>query len=441
MGNVIEKADYSLRIAAQYNDNKGDLNNQSPGVLNAPRNKAFARFVGKGLPTFKTEDYKYSNLQPVFATDYNFMPTKRGSFITDEIKSLIPKIGAELFFLKNGFYQPQNSAVGLPEGVLAGSLKEVAEKNPPLLDGLYDQLAGDSDDALVALNTAWVTDGFFVLVAKNRQVAKPIQVVNVAGGEADIFYTQRNFVKVEAGASLTLVVCDVAMDNNRCFSNQATEIFVGENASVEVVFYRNQPDEVAAINSVFVRQEKNSTVKIHAGNLQSGFLRNNITIGLEGENCETGLYGVAFTNRKQHIDNFIRIDHSQPHCNSFQLFKNVLADQSSGAFAGRIHVKRDAQKTNAFQRNNNLLLTDQAKMFTKPQLIIDADDVKCSHGATIGQLDEEALFYLRSRGIPEKEARLMLTHAFTFEVLQEIKSDLIRESLYGLIEKRLAGIS
>lgn len=441
MGIVVEKADYSLKIAAQYNDIKGDLSSRSSGALNAPRNKAFARFVGKGLPTFKTEDYKYSNLQPLFAADYNFNPKLVGDVPFGEFKTLIPEIEAEVFYLKNGFYFPNNNVPGLPEGVVVGSLKEVADKNPQFLEENYDQLAGTSDDALVALNTAMATDGFFVSVSKNRQAAKTIQFVNYAGSDSNIFYNQRNFIKVDAGASAILLVCDVATDKNHCLSNQVTEIFVGENASVEVVFFRNQPDEVAAMNSVFVRQEKNSTVKIHSENLQSGFLRNNITIELEGENCETGLYGVAFTNRKQHIDNFIRIDHSQPHCNSFQLFKNVLTDQSTGAFAGRIHVKRDAQKTNAFQRNNNLLLTDQAKMFTKPQLIIDADDVKCSHGATVGQLDEEALFYLRSRGIPEKEARLMMTNAFTFEVLQEIKSEQLRDSLNRLIEKRLAGYS
>lgn len=441
MSTLIEKTDYSLKIAAQYNGLKEGLYKNSSGLLNEPRKKAFQDFIAKGLPTFKTEDYKYSNLQPVFATDFQFFPEFWQVKIQDEIlNNLIPPTDSDRIILKNGVFASESS---LESGnkITVGSLKEAASKNPEILKGQYNRLAGASDDSLVALNSVLATDGYFLFIPKNTRVENPLQVINLLGSESDSFVTQRNLILVEDGATVNLLVCDVALNPNKYFANQATEIFVGENASVELVQFRNQPDETACLNSVFVRQEKNSSVKVHTINLHGGLTRNNLTIDLEGENCETGLYGLAFTGRKQHVDNFIRVNHSQPHCNSFQLFKNVLDGQSTGVFAGRIHVKRDAQKTNAFQRNNNLVLTDQAKMFTKPQLIIDADDVKCSHGATVGQIDEEALFYLRSRGIPEKEARLMMTNAFTFEVLQEIKSEQLRESLNGLIEKRLGAVS
>jgi Fe-S cluster assembly protein SufD len=439
MSNLIEKTDYSLKIAAQFNDLKVELIKQSSDLLNEPRKKAFQNFIAGGLPTLKNEDYKYTNLQPLFSTDFKFNPVFSGKAFPDEdLEKLIPQINSTRIFLENGCFS-NGFFSDLPKGILVGSLKETAAKNPERIRNYYNHLTTENNDPLVALNTAFATDGYFIFIPKNLQVEKNLQIINILSAETDSYFTQRNLVVVEAGASVDIFVCDVALGSKKYFANQSTEIFIGENASVNYSYFRNQPSGVAGINSVFIRQEKNSVLKTLTANLYGGLIRNNLFIELEGENCETGLYGITFSDQTQHVDNFIRVNHNKPHCNSYQLYKNVLDGQSTGAFTGRIHVKRDAQKTNAFQRNNNLVLTDEAKMFTKPQLIIDADDVKCSHGATVGQIDEEALFYLRSRGIPEKEARLMMTHAFFHEVLQQIKSESLRNSLNGLIEKRLGG--
>jgi Fe-S cluster assembly protein SufD len=226
---------------------------------------------------------------------------------------------------------------------------------------------------------------------------------------------------------------------NQYLSNSVTEIFVAENANLEYFTVQNQHNKSTSINSVFIQQENNSNATTHTVSLHGGLIRNNLKFVINGENAEANMFGMAFLDREQHIDNFTQVIHAKPHCQSNQVYKYVLDDKSTGAFSGKIHVARDAQKTNAFQRNNNILLTDQATMQTKPQLVIDADDVKCSHGATVGQIDEEALFYLRARGIDEDKARMMMMNAFAHEVIQEIKIDALRERIDELIEKRLKG--
>ena len=209
--------------------------------------------------------------------------------------------------------------------------------------------------------------------------------------------------------------------------------------SWNIILLQNQHNKTTSINSVYIQQERDSKVTTLTASLHGGFIRNNLKFILNGENAEANLFGMSFLDRKQHVDNFTQVIHAKPHCVSNQLYKNVLDDESSGAFSGRIHVVRDAQKTNAFQRNNNLLLTDTALMQTKPQLIIDADDVKCSHGATVGQIDEDALFYLRARGINENKARLMMMNAFAHEVIQKIKVEPLRDRIDDLVDKRLRG--
>jgi Fe-S cluster assembly protein SufD len=294
-------------------------------------------------------------------------------------------------------------------------------------------------DPLVALNTAFAKDGYFLYVPKNLVIEKPIQIISLLKANANTYTTQRNLVIIEGGAAVQLILCNHTLDLTRYLSNSVTEIFVGENTQLDYYTLQNQHNDSTSLNSVFIHQEKNSNVTSHTFSLHGGMIRNNLKVILDGENAETSLYGMAFLDKKQHVDNFTQIIHAKPHCQSNQLYKNVMDGESSGAFAGRIHVLRDAQKTNAFQRNNNLLLTDKAKMQTKPQLIIDADDVKCSHGATVGQIDEEALFYLRARGINEDKARLMMMNAFAHEVVEQVKLAVLRERIDELIDKRLSG--
>ena len=246
--------------------------------------------------------------------------------------------------------------------------------------------------------------------------------------------TQRIFIYVEEGADVKIVSCDHTLNLNTYLNNTVTEIFVGANASFEYYTLQNQHNKTTSLNSVFVYQERDSRANTLYSSLHGGVIRNNLKFILDGENAEAHMYGMAFIDQKQHVDNFTQVIHAKPNCESNQIYKNVLNHHSTGAFTGQINVLRDAQKTNAFQRNNNLLLTDHATMQTKPQLIIDADDVKCSHGATVGQIDEEALFYLRTRGIDEDKARLMMMNAFAHEVVEQISIVPFRERIDLLVD-------
>jgi len=442
MSVIVEKADLSLKYVAHYNEAKEQLFQGSSGILNTERKKAFQDFVMQGIPNRKNENYKYTNLQPKFLPEYKFVHQKEETDADlNEIFSCdVPQLNTHLTLLFNGWFYDKNIKTGLlPEGVILESLENAAKNNTEIFQKYYAKSAEPGADALVALNTALAKDGYFLYIPKNVIVKKPIQIINLLKSVKDTFSTQRNLVVIEPGASVQLLLCDHTLNLNQYFSNSVTEIFVAENANFEYYTVQNQHNDTASINSVFIQQEKNSNVTSHTVSLHGGLIRNNLKIILNGENAEAKLFGMAFLDKSQHIDNSTQIIHAKPHCQSNQVYKYVLDDKSTGAFSGRIHVARNAQKTNAFQRNNNLLLTDTATMQTKPQLVIDADDVKCSHGATVGQIDEEALFYLRARGIDEDKARMMMMNAFAHEVIQEIKVEALRERIDELIEKRLNG--
>ncbi|QGY43558.1 Fe-S cluster assembly protein SufD [Maribellus comscasis] len=441
MSVLVEKADLSLKYTGHYNEVKDLLFEGSSHVLNAQRNKAFQDFVMQGIPTRKNENYKYTNLQPQFLPEYKFIHQREEveADLNEVFRCDVPQLDTHLTLLINGWYYQKNKEAELPEGVILGSLEELANNNPELIEKYYAKIAKTEEDPLVALNTAFAKDGYFLYIPKNVTIEKPLQLINLLQSDKDTYATQRNLIIVESGASLQLLLCNHTLDLNTYLSNSVTEIFVGENAHLDYYTLQNEHNKATSLNSVFIQQERDSTATTHTSSLHGGLIRNNLKFVLNGENAESNMYGMSFIDKKQHVDNFTQVIHAQPHCQSNQLYKNVLNDQSTGAFAGRIHVMRDAQKTNAFQRNNNLLLTDAATMQTKPQLIIDADDVKCSHGATVGQIDEEALFYLRARGIGENKARLMMMNAFAHEVVQEIKIEALRERIDDLVDKRLKG--
>lgn len=442
MSVLTENNDLSLRLAGHFRETEELLLRESPEVLNGSRKKAFRDFVTQGLPTRKSENYKYTNLQPAFSREFQFVHQREiKDFHLEEVfKCDVPQLDTHLVTTRNGWYFAEESPEGiLPEGVVLDSLEKVAKGNPEFLGKYYGLLADTSSDPMVALNTAFARDGYLLHVPKNIIIEQPIQIINLLQAEGDTYVTQRNLIVVEPGAEVTLIMCDHTLNLHNYINNSTTEIFVGENAVVNFYTVQNQHNSATSMNSVFIWQEQNSQANTNTISLHGGLIRNNLKVILDGENSEANMYGMAFLDRKQHVDNFTQIVHAKPHCQSNQLYKNVLDDESTGAFSGRINVRRDAQKTNAFQRNNNLLLTDKAQMQTKPQLIIEADDVKCSHGATIGQIDEEALFYLRSRGIEEKQARLMMMNAFSYEVVQNIKVEPLRDRINDLIEKRLRG--
>ncbi len=441
MSVLVEKADLSLKYIAHYNKVKELLVKGSPDILNAQRKKAFQDFVMQGIPTNKNEKYKYTNLHPYFLPDFSFIH-QREAQKTDPNAIFhcdVPQLDSYVKTTTNGWFNESKTEGDLPEGVILESLEKMMKEQPGLVEKYYAKIAKSNTDAMVALNTAFAKDGYFLYVPKNVVCEQPIQLINFLEAPENSFVTQRNLVILEQGADVKLILCDHTLNLNRYLCNSVTEIFVGENANLDYYTLQNQHNRTTNINSVFVQQERDSVVTSNTSSFHGGLIRNNMEFVLNGENAEANVFGMAFLDKKQHVDNFTQIIHKKPNGLSNQVYKNVLDDEATGAFSGLIHVVRDAQNTNAFQQNNNLLLSDTATMQTKPQLIIDADDVKCSHGATVGQIDEEALFYLRARGINEDKARLMMMNAFMHEVVRKISVEALRDRIDELVERRLNG--
>lgn len=442
MSIIHEKISQTDRLVSLFEQNKEILNQGSSPILNRIREVSVKRFAQIGIPDFKHEDYKYTNLKPAFEKSYRQELIRESGLINlnEVFKCNIPQLDTHLVFLVNGwFYSGNNPGAGLPKGVVLESLEQIANEQPELLQNYLNRQAGLSNDPMVALNTAFSKDGFFIHIPKGAVIEKPIQIINLLSSDDNLMATQRNLIVAEAGSQVKVLVCDHTLTSASFLYNSVSEVFVGEDALVDVYTIQNHHNKSTTINSSFYRLQRNSNLVTGTVSLHGGLIRNNLRVTFNGDHSEANVNGISFTDKKQHVDNFTMIEHAMPNCLSNQIYKNILDDESTGAFSGRIHVARDAQQTNAFQRNNNVLLSDKARMQTKPQLIIDADDVKCSHGATVGQINEEALFFLRARGIGEKEARMMLMNAFAREVVQKISIEPLRDRIDELIEKRLKG--
>ncbi len=414
----------------------------SAEVLNAPRAAAFADFERQGFPTRKLEDYKYTDVSKFFEPDYglNLNRLSIPANPYEVFKCDVPNMSTSLFFLVNDeFYNKALPKNALPDGVIFGSLKEIAEQQPELVKKYYSKLADTSKNGVTALNTALAQDGVFFYVPKNVVVEKPIQLVNILRADVDFMVNRRILIVLEEGAQARLLICDHAMDSVNFLTTQVVEVFAGANSNFDLYELEENHTSTVRVSNMYVKQEADSNVLLNNMTLFNGTTRNTTEVTLAGRGALTNLYGMAIVDKNQHVDNHTMIDHAVPDCTSNELYKYVLDDQATGAFAGMVMVRPDAQHTSSQQTNRNLCATREARMYTQPQLEIYADDVKCSHGATIGQLDETALFYMRSRGIPEKEARLMLMFAFVNEVIDTIQLDALKDRLHLLVEKRFRG--
>ncbi len=412
-------------------------------VMNESRDASFALFEKLGFPTTKLENYKYTDLKEVLSLDYG-LNVRRLDFPVDPYQAFkcdVPGIQSYLYFVVNDAFYPEYNEQNaeLPKEVIVCSLKEAAEKYPDLVAKYYGRLSTQKQDGLVAFNGAFAQDGFFMYVPKNVQLDRPVQLVNIMRADVDFMANAHNLIILEEGAKAQLLVCDHTVDDVRFVSNRVTEVFVAENATYEHYKLENTHIKTTNLSTLLIEQQASSNVLGNVITLHNGLTRNSIEIALNGENCETELCGMVIADKKQQVDNFTSVLHNMPNCHSNELFKYVLDDVSKGAFTGRLYVAKDAQKTRAYQTNRNILLNRTAKMRTKPQLEIYADDVKCSHGATIGQLDEQAMFYMRTRGIPYEEARLLLMFAFTADVIDNIRIPALADRMKMLVEKRLRG--
>jgi Fe-S cluster assembly protein SufD len=425
-----------------FRDNIKRISEYSSPPMNALREEAIEKFSMIGIPDKKNESYRYTNLLPFFGHEFMniFMPSEADFQRAEDFRCDVTELDSYGIVLLNGFYPTINEKLReLPGGIMVGSMNEAAKEFSSIVAGHYGKYVNGNDDPLVHLNTAMATDGVYIRVPEGTVLNKPVQIVNLVQAEGDIFNQHRNLIIIEKNADVTLIICDHTLSPGKFLTNAVTEIFVGENARFDIVRVQNEHNNAGKITHTFIHQQRDSRASSNNITLHGGLVRNSTHHYLGGEGAECNSYGLYLSDKFQHVDNYVSVDHAFPHCLSNQLFKGVLDDMATGAFNGRIHVKQDAQKTQAYQRNNSILLTDDAKMDTKPQLEIHADDVKCSHGATVGQLDDNALFYLRSRGINHREARLMLMFGFAHEVIQNIKVEALRERIDNLVMQRLKG--
>jgi len=434
--------DIKERYTDLYKRNIEKVAENSSEHINSFRQAAFEKFREMGVPTMKNESYKYTNLNSFFNHDYKsyFMPEASDFAKAEEFHCDVADLDTYGIILLNGFYPTIKEKLRqLPSGVWIGNMNAAAVKFSDIIEKHYNKYANSDSDGLVHLNTALAPDGVFIYVPEGVTLAKPVQIVNLVYSDDDIFNQHRNLIIVEKNAEISLLVCDHTLSPQKFLTNALTEVFVGENAHFDIVRVQNEHNNAGKITHTFIHQESKSVASSNNMSLHGGLLRNSTYHYLGGEGAESFSNGLFLTDKWQHVDNFVNVDHAFPNCTSNQLFKGVLDNMSTGAFNGRILVREDAQGTLAYQKNNNILLTDDAKMDIKPQLEIYADDVKCSHGATVGQLDTEALFYLQSRGINKKEARLMLMFGFAHEVIQNIKIEALRERMDNLVMQRLKG--
>lgn len=418
-----------------YQDNKAKVWEQSPDLLNDFREEAMARFTQLGVPSFKDEDYKYTRIDK--AINPSLMLAGMTVSPTFSIPSFPSQEAFQLNFC-NGAHCKSNFRQDFPENVVVGPVSQMALEHPEIFTQYYNKQAAQSNDAFVALNTALTHDGLLVYVPDGVEVELPIQVADGMNGVDAQVVSLRNLVVLGKGAKATLLFVEHNINNANSLMNQVSEFVVGEGAELHVNIVQDLLSESVMVDAQFYQLEEGAKAHQTVVSLNAGTIRNNLHTDLVGEGAEMTINGMSVLDAKQHVDNFTQITHAVPNCLSNQLYKNVLDGEAVGAFAGRIHVVRNAQKTNAFQRNNNVLLSKTAKMHAKPQLIIDADDVKCSHGATVGQIDEEALFYMQARGIGKQQARMMLMNAFCHEVISEIKNEFIRDVVAELVESKLS---
>ncbi len=455
-------------------------------LLNAYRDEAYASFLRGGLPSRKEERYRYTDMQGMFAPDYgvniNRLPVPIDPY--KAFRCFVPNLNSLLYFVVNDtFCQPAEPRTTLPDGVIVDSLGRIAETRPQVVRDYYNRLANKvrakaranenkrvhsfcrvqprldkvnestnlfdtecsrsstivNDDAVSALNTMLVQDGIFIYVPRGVRVEQPVQIVNMLHSGVDMMANRRVLIILEENSSLNILFCDHTDSNAQFLSTQVAEIFVGENAALDLTSVEETHSENRLASNTFIRLAEQSRLSHNTVTLHNGTTRNSLNILLEGEGAECVVNGSVILDKHQHADNNTIITHTAPHCSSRELYKYVVGDAATGAFAGKVFVAKGAQKTDSEMRNQNLCATKEARMYTQPMLEIYADDVKCSHGATVGQLNDAALFYMQQRGIPVSEAKRLLQIAFMSEVIDNIRLTPLRERLRYLVEKRFRG--
>ena len=407
--------------------------------LHDVRTTAIKNFENKGFPTKKEEAWKYTSLNSILKNDYSVFPKRDNSIEFKDVKKFfIHEIDTYKVIFVDGIFSSFLSATthdGLDVCLMSSALNK--PKYKIIIDEYFNKIAS-KDESLTSLNTAFASEGAYVNIPKSKVVDKPIEIIYFStGSEAALLVQPRNLVIVGENAHVQIIERHQSLNENPVLTNSVTEIFAQKGAVVDYYKIQNDNLEANLIDNTFVSQKQNSIVSVNTFSFGGNLTRNNLNFYHFGEGIVSHLNGITIIGEKQHVDHYTLVQHATPNCESHQDYKGIFSDRSTGVFNGKIFVEKEAQKTNAFQKSNNILLSDKATINAKPQLEIFADDVKCSHGCTIGQLDETAMFYMQSRGIPKKEAKALLMYAFSNAVIESIKIPELKQRITKIIATKL----
>ena len=404
------------------------------------RHEAIEIFDKSGFPTKKNEEWKYTNLAPILKKDYKLFPESEDISIgyQDVKKFFIHDMDTYKIVFLNGVYSSYLSSTTHEEAdicVLSSAMNKMMHQ--PVIENFYGKIA-DKSESLVSLNTAFFKDGAFIYVPDNVILSKPIQIVFFSTfNESEVMYHPRNLIVIGNNSQAQIIERHQTLNGKSNLTNSVTEIQVGKNAELDYYKVQNDSLEASLVDNTFVNQERDSRTYFSTFSFGGKLTRNNLNFIQNGENCNSSLNGITIIGGTQHVDHHTKVEHKFPHCESHELYKGIYDENSHGVFNGKVFVHPEAQKLNAFQQNNNVLLTDKAEIDTKPQLEIFADDVKCSHGCTVGQLDDTALFYMHQRGIPKKEAKALLLYAFAADVLEHVQIPQMKQRITKIIAEKL----
>lgn len=431
-------SDLKEKILENYKTFERTFNGE-PAEIKHLRDNAKEYFRTFGFPNRKIEDWKFFNSKPIVTNDFNFTDGKQ--IIEKNILNnfLIPDLKANLIVLINGEYSKENSKIITErKNLFIGSLKDGIKSKPEIIEKHFGKYADYKTDGYSALNTAFAADGAFVYIPKGCLMKDPVMILNILDSrKSKVLGQPRNLIVAETNSDVHIVEEYFSIGENDAFSNVITEIYTGENANLQYYKIQNEEKNAYHIGTTQVFQERSSIFTSITLSWGGSVTRNNLNSYMNGEGIECNFKGLYFLTGKQHADNHTLADHANPNCNSNELYKGILADEADGVFNGKILVRQDAQKTNAYQMNKNILLSNSASVNSKPQLEIFADDVKCSHGATTGQIDAEQLFYLKARGIGEKEGKRLLLFAFANEIIEDIEVTELKEYIVGRLSEKL----
>ena len=403
------------------------------------RTLAIKNFEHKGFPTKKDEAWKYTSLNAILKKDFTVFPKNESTIEFKDVKKyFLHEIDTyKLVFIDGVFASNLSSTTheGIDVCLMSSALTK--PKYKMVIDTYFNQIAS-KDETLTSLNTAFANEGAYINIPKSKVADKPIEIMYFStGSEAALLVQPRNLVIVGENSHVQIIERHQCLNENAVLTNSVTEIFAQKRAIVD--YYKIQNDELEAnlIDNTYVSQKQESHVSVQTFSFGGNLTRNNLNFYHFGERLTSTLNGITIIGDKQHVDHYTLVHHAQPNCESFQDYKGIFSDRSTGVFNGKVYVEKEAQKTNAFQKSNNILLSDKATINAKPQLEIFADDVKCSHGCTVGQLDETALFYMQQRGIPKKEAKALLMYAFSNAVIESIKIPELKNRITTIIATKL----